>query len=71
MGKDRETASHLWRMYWMGYDRVVHGVSHRWAYIAMSGDRGIDSRFDDFEFNLGKTIAEGHSVCEVKFLRKQ
>lgn len=39
VGKDRETASHLWRMYWMGYDRVVHGVSHRWAYIAMSGDR--------------------------------
>ena len=39
--------------------------------IAMSGDRGIDSRFDDFEFKLGKTIAEGHPVCEVQFLRKK
>ena len=39
--------------------------------IAMSGDRGIDSRFDDFEFKLGKTIAEGNPVCEVKFLRKK
>ena len=39
VGKDRETASHLERMFWMGYDRVVRGVSHRWAYIAMSGER--------------------------------
>ena len=27
------------RMAWMAYDRVVHGVSHRWAYIALSGAR--------------------------------
>ena len=39
VGKDRETASHIQRMLWMGYDRVFHGISHRWAYIAMSGDR--------------------------------
>ena len=39
VGKDRETASHVERMFWMGYDRVVHGVSHRWAYIALSGQR--------------------------------
>jgi hypothetical protein len=39
--------------------------------IAMSGDRGIDSRFEDFEFKLGRTIAEGHPVCEVQFLRKK
>ena len=39
VGKDRETASHLQRMLWMGYDRVFHGVSHRWAYIALSGPR--------------------------------
>ena len=39
VGKGRETASHLQRMFWMGYDRVVHGVSHRWAYIALSGPR--------------------------------
>ncbi len=39
VGKDRETASHLARMAYMGYDRVAHGVSHRWAYIALSGRR--------------------------------
>lgn len=39
VGKDRETASHFVRMAWMGYDRVFRGVSHRWAYIALSGQR--------------------------------
>ena len=39
VGKDRETASHLARMAWMGYDRVFRGVSHRWAYIALAGER--------------------------------
>jgi hypothetical protein len=39
--------------------------------IAMSGDRGISSRFDNFEFHLGKTIAQGHRVCEVSFTRKK
>lgn len=39
--------------------------------IAMSGDRGIGSRFENFEFHLGKTIAQGHRVCEVAFLRKK
>ena len=39
VGKGRETASHIERMGWMAYDRVFHGVSHRWAYIALSGQR--------------------------------
>ncbi|HAL93009.1 MAG TPA: hypothetical protein DCM68_08310 [Verrucomicrobia bacterium] len=39
VGKDRETASHIVRMVWMAYDRIFHGVSHRWAYIALSGGR--------------------------------
>ncbi|MBN2899695.1 MAG: L-2-amino-thiazoline-4-carboxylic acid hydrolase [Clostridia bacterium] len=38
--------------------------------IAMCGDRGIESRFDNFEFKLGRTLAEGHKVCEVSFYRK-
>jgi hypothetical protein len=38
--------------------------------VAMSGDRGITSRFDEFEFHLGRTIAQGHRVCEVRFTRK-
>jgi hypothetical protein len=39
--------------------------------IAMSGDRGIASRFEEFEFKLGKTIAQGNKVCEVCFTRKK
>jgi hypothetical protein len=39
--------------------------------IAMSGDRGISSCFDEFEFQLGRTIAQGHPVCEVSFTRKK
>jgi len=39
--------------------------------IAMCGDRGIDSKFDDFEFQLGKTLAQGNNVCEVAFYRKK
>jgi hypothetical protein len=37
--------------------------------IAMSGDRGIESRFPWIGFKLGKTIAQGHKVCEVSFTR--
>jgi predicted ArsR family transcriptional regulator len=37
--------------------------------IAMEGDRGIGSRFEAFEFVLGKTIAQGNPVCEVDFRR--
>ena len=38
--------------------------------IAMDGDRGIGECFKNFEFQLGKTIAQGHSVCEVSFHKK-
>lgn len=39
VGKERETASHYSRMFWMAADRVLHNKSHRWAYIAFSGTR--------------------------------
>jgi L-2-amino-thiazoline-4-carboxylic acid hydrolase len=39
--------------------------------IAMCGDRGIESRFPWIEFKLGQTIAQGHKVCEVRFLRRK
>ena len=43
VGKGRETASHVQRMAWMATDRVLRGVSHRWAYIALSAPRNPDS----------------------------
>jgi hypothetical protein len=39
VGQHRETASHYERMFWLAWDRVVHSVAHKWAYIAVSGSR--------------------------------
>jgi hypothetical protein len=39
VGKDRETAHHTERMVWMGVDRILRNVAHRWAYISVSGER--------------------------------
>lgn len=44
VGQNRETASHYERMFWLAWDRVIHSVAHRWAYISVSGERvGEDS----------------------------
>ncbi|MBR0172465.1 MAG: L-2-amino-thiazoline-4-carboxylic acid hydrolase [Lachnospiraceae bacterium] len=34
--------------------------------IAMDGDRGIISTYPKFSFELGKTIAKGDDVCEIR-----
>lgn len=39
--------------------------------IAMDGDRGIVSQYENFEFHLGKTIAKGDPVCEITVSRKK
>lgn len=39
VGKGRETHSHIMRMFWMAADRILFNVSHRWAYISVSGTR--------------------------------
>lgn len=41
---DHETPHHAERMFWMAYDRIFRGISHRWAYIAVSGPRSDGSR---------------------------
>lgn len=45
VGQDRETHSHYERMFWLAWDRVIHSVAHKWAYIAVSGRR--ESEEDD------------------------
>jgi len=42
VGQGRETASHYERMFWLAWDRVIHSVAHKWAYIAVSGEREND-----------------------------
>ncbi|SPF31929.1 conserved hypothetical protein [Candidatus Desulfosporosinus infrequens] len=39
--------------------------------IAMEGDRGIVNSFPAFQFELGKTIAQGNPVCELNFIKKK
>lgn len=39
VGQHRETASHYYRMFLLAWDRIVHSVAHKWAYIAVSGER--------------------------------
>lgn len=39
VGQKRETHSHYERMFWLAWDRVIHSVAHKWAYIAVSGSR--------------------------------
>ena len=46
VGKGRETHSHVMRMFWMGFDRILFNVSHRWAYISVSGSR--DSKTGEY-----------------------
>ncbi len=46
VGQGRETASHYERMFWLAWDRIVHSVAHKWAYIAVSGKRESDDTED-------------------------
>jgi hypothetical protein len=45
VGKNRETASHTMRMFWMAFDRVFLNTSHRWAYISVSGNRDEEGAY--------------------------
>jgi len=49
VGQDRETPSHYMRMLWLAWDRVVHSRGHKWAYIAVSGERGDDENSKEYE----------------------
>jgi hypothetical protein len=42
-GQGRETPLHGERMFWLGWDRIVHSIAHRWAYIALAGRRDPQS----------------------------
>ena len=66
VGQDRETASHYARMFWLGWDRVVRSVSHRWAYIAVSGKRAAEGReyeqeIADFVLTVYPSILAGNA----------
>ncbi len=56
-GQGRETPHHWERMFWLAWDRIIHSVAHRWAYIAIAGRREADSngfqkQIEDFASRL-------------------
>jgi hypothetical protein len=50
VGQGRETPYHLERMFWLAWDRVFHGVAHRWAYIAVMGTGAADADSTQTQF---------------------
>ncbi len=62
IGKDRTTHLHFERLLWMSLDRVFRNVAHRWAYIAVSGERspfeGDTEYQDEIRDVIGKLYPE-------------
>ena len=55
VGQGRETSSHYERMFWLAWDRVVHSVAHKWAYIAVSGKR-LDDESEDYKQEISDFV---------------
>lgn len=66
VGKDRETASHNARLFWMAADRVLHNKSHRWAYIAFSGDRDIETDSEAYRDEIREFAALAYPQMIIK-----
>lgn len=47
VGRDRETAVHTSRMFYMAADRIFRNVAHRWSYISVSG---VIDQFEDLNY---------------------
>ncbi len=54
---------------WLKMGKTADEIN-RLCDIAMEGDRAIGDQFTDFRFILGKTIAQGNSVCQLRFERR-
>jgi hypothetical protein len=57
VGQDRETPYHLERMMWMAVDRLLRNVTHRWAYIAVSGERKPDLDNQDHYAEIREVVS--------------
>ncbi len=57
VGQNRETHSHYERMFWLAWDRVVHSVAHKWAYIAVSGRRESEET-EDYKEELTEFVQD-------------
>jgi len=60
VGKDRETANHNSRLFWMAADRILHNKSHRWAYIAISGNRPAEDASQRYQDEVRDFVAAAY-----------
>jgi hypothetical protein len=68
VGQNRETPSHYERMFWLAWDRVVHSVAHKWAYIAVSGERSNEKSDESHKEEITEFIQKlyPHLLVELK-----
>ena len=60
VGQNRETHSHWWRMFYLAWDRVVHSVAHRWAYISVAAP--YDPHSDAYEAEIREIVSLVHQA---------
>jgi len=69
VGQDRETPHHLERLMWMSVDRIFRNVTHRWAYIAVYGERDSDlanqDHFDEIRDVVGLLYPEISLIGDI------
>jgi len=66
VGKDRETASHNARLFYMAADRVLYNKSHRWAYIAFSGSRDLNDQTNAYQDEVREFVAAAYPQMVVE-----
>jgi hypothetical protein len=60
VGKGRETASHNARLFYMTADRVLYNKSHRWSYIAISGNRPLEDENNLYEDEIREFVGAAY-----------
>ena len=49
IGKDKTTDDHIERIFLTSWDRIVHRVNHRWAYVIVSSTLPLEPKVTDLE----------------------
>lgn len=63
VGNGRETPHHWQRMLWMATDRILFNRAHRWAYIAVAGQRRADT--DEYKAEAADFISRLHPLMSI------
>ena len=69
VGQDKETPYHGKRMFWLAWDRVIHGKAHRWAYIAVSGER--DAKGNEYKKEIIEIVQKLYPQLLTDSMRKE